>query len=127
MRDDKSQLIQTGNKNVKKTALRLAKALMSDQKLCTPLLILLSRLKTSTPFLNPDLGQSPLATMTDMVQDAFIQYVEFLWSNLDDTAIRKYIPGIEELCESYGIRTEVALYINRRKYLNRLKVGNFRQ
>ncbi|KAG5959437.1 hypothetical protein E4U58_005006 [Claviceps cyperi] len=61
-----------------------------------------------------------LSTMVDDSHQILIQYLDFLWSNLESSAFDAIVPSISELIESFGLDPCLAFLIGRTSLAQRM-------
>lgn len=106
--------------NVKSSS-RLIQAL-SDSNLATRLLINLAQYRQVASYKIPE-DEAHIKYLSSIVDDshqALIQYMDFLWSNLEPAAFDAIVPSIPDLMDSFGLQTDLAFLIGRGSLAHRM-------
>ncbi|PON22218.1 hypothetical protein TGAM01_v208899 [Trichoderma gamsii] len=104
-----------------KSSKRLILAL-TDSKLAARVLLNLAQYRQSAIYQVPEdeAHIKYLSTIIDDSHQILIQYLDFIWSNLDPSAFDALVPSINELISSYGLDTSIAFLIGRSSLSHRL-------
>ncbi|UNI16653.1 THO2 plays a role in transcriptional elongation [Purpureocillium takamizusanense] len=99
--------------NIKSSA-RLMQAL-SESKLAARLLINLAQYRQAAIYRVPEdeAHIKYLSSIIDDSQQTLIQYLDFLWSNLDAQQFDAMVPSLPALIKSFGLSVDVAFMIGR--------------
>ncbi|KAL7800221.1 transcription factor/nuclear export subunit protein 2 domain-containing protein [Trichoderma ceciliae] len=100
---------------------RLIQAL-TDSKLAARLLLNLARYRQSAIYQVPD-DEAHIKYLSALIDDShqiLIQYLDFIWSNLEPSAFDALVPSIHELIGSYGLDASIAFLIGRSSLSHRL-------
>ncbi|KAF4979740.1 hypothetical protein FZEAL_4097 [Fusarium zealandicum] len=104
-----------------KSSKRLVQAL-SESKLAAQLLINLTQYRQAALFQVPE-DEAHIKYLASIIDDShriLIQYLDFLWSNLDPSAFDALVPSIPELINTYGLDTSLAFLIGRASLSHRM-------
>ncbi|OAA58327.1 tho2 protein [Cordyceps fumosorosea ARSEF 2679] len=112
----KHTLIRGGDKRYDniKSSKRLIEAL-TDSGLAARLLVNLAQYRQATIFQIPE-DEAHLKFLSSIIDDShqtLIQYLDFLWSNLQQPEFDAIVPSIPELMLSYGLDVSLAFLIGR--------------
>ncbi|KAJ3488855.1 hypothetical protein NLG97_g6117 [Lecanicillium saksenae] len=112
----KHTLIRGGDKRYDniKSSKRLIEAL-TDSGLAARLLINLAQYRQATIFQVPE-DEAHLKFLSSIIDDShqtLIQYLDFLWNNLEQPQFDAIVPSIAELMQSYGLDVSLAFLIGR--------------
>lgn len=97
-----------------KSSKRLIQALV-DSKLAARLLLNLAQYRQAAIFQVPE-EEAHVKFLSSVVDDShqtLIQYLDFIWSNLDSDAFDAIVPSIADLVDSYGLDVSLAFLIGR--------------
>ncbi|OAQ87393.1 tho2 protein [Purpureocillium lilacinum] len=99
--------------NIKSSA-RLMQAL-SDSKLAARLLVNLAQYRQAAIYRVPEdeAHIKYLSSIIDDSQQTLIQYLDFLWSNLDAQEFDAMVPSVPALIKSFGLSVDLAFLIGR--------------
>ncbi|KAJ6444903.1 tho2 protein [Purpureocillium lavendulum] len=99
--------------NVKSSS-RLMQAL-SDSRLAPRLLINLAQYREAATYRVPEdeAHIKYLSSIIDDSQQTLIQYLDFLWSNLDAQEFDAVVPSVPALISSFGLSADIAFLIGR--------------
>ncbi|UKZ56856.1 hypothetical protein TrVGV298_010700 [Trichoderma virens] len=100
---------------------RLIQAL-TDSKLAARVLLNLAQYRQSAIYQVPE-DEAHIKYLSALVDDShqiLIQYLDFIWSNLEPSAFDALVPSINELILSYGLDTSIAFLIGRSSLSHRL-------
>ncbi|KJZ72972.1 hypothetical protein HIM_07544 [Hirsutella minnesotensis 3608] len=106
--------------NVKSSA-RLVQAL-SDSKLAAQLLINLAQHRQAAVYKVPE-EEAHIKFLSSTIDDshqALIQYLDFLWTNLEPAAFDAIVPSIPKLISSFGLSADLAFLIGRSSLAHRM-------
>ncbi|KAG6002023.1 hypothetical protein E4U21_003565 [Claviceps maximensis] len=104
-----------------KSSKRLIQAL-DKSNLATRLLLNLAQYRQAAIFQVPE-DEAHIKYLSTVVDDAhqiLIQYLDFLWSNLEPNAFDATVPSISELIQSYGLDPSLAFLIGRTSLAQRI-------
>ncbi|KEY66322.1 hypothetical protein S7711_02784 [Stachybotrys chartarum IBT 7711] len=104
-----------------KSSKRFMQAL-TDSKLAASLLINLAQYRQAAIYNVPE-DEAHIKYLSSVVDDShqnLVQYLDFLWSNLDPTAFDALVPSITELMTSYGLDISLAFLIGRASLAHRI-------
>ncbi|KAK5991352.1 THO complex subunit 2-like protein [Cladobotryum mycophilum] len=104
-----------------KSSKRLIQAL-ADSKLAVRFLLNLAQYRMSAIFQVPE-DEAHIKYLSSIVDDShqtLVQYLDFLWSNLDPTSFDAMVPSIAELINSFGLDVSLAFLIGRVSLSHRL-------
>ncbi|OAR02128.1 hypothetical protein LLEC1_04904 [Akanthomyces lecanii] len=112
----KHTLIRGGDKRYDnmKSSKRLIEAL-TDSGLAPRLLVNLAQYRQATIFQIPE-DEAHLKFLSSIIDDShqtLIQYLDFLWNNLEQPEFDSIVPSIPELMQSYGLDVSLAFLIGR--------------
>ncbi|EGX88169.1 tho2 protein [Cordyceps militaris CM01] len=112
----KHTLIRGGDKRYDhiKSSKRLLEAL-TESGLAARLLVNLAQYRQATVFQIPE-DEAHLKYLSSIIDDShqtLIQYLDFLWSNLQQPEFDSIVPSIPELMQSYGLDVNLAFLIGR--------------
>ncbi|OAA76556.1 tho2 protein [Akanthomyces lecanii RCEF 1005] len=112
----KHTLIRGGDKRYDntKSSKRLIEAL-TDSGLAPRLLVNLAQYRQATIFQIPE-DEAHLKYLSSIIDDShqtLIQYLDFLWNNLEQPEFDSIVPSIPELMQSYGLDVSLAFLIGR--------------
>ncbi|KAG5921097.1 hypothetical protein E4U42_005990 [Claviceps africana] len=104
-----------------KSSKRLMQAL-EKSNLATRLLLNLAQYRQAAIFQVPEdeAHIKYLSTVVDDSHQILIQYLDFLWSNLEPNAFDATVPSISELIQSYGLDPSLAFLIGRTSLAQRI-------
>ncbi|KOS20366.1 THO complex subunit 2 [Escovopsis weberi] len=104
-----------------KSSKRLIRAL-TDSRLAARFLLNLAQYRQSAIFQIPE-DEAHIKYLSSLVDDShqtLIQYLDFLWSNLDPASFDALLPSIPDLLRSFGLDTSLAFLIGRASLSHRL-------
>ncbi|ODA81147.1 hypothetical protein RJ55_04111 [Drechmeria coniospora] len=104
-----------------KSSDRLMQALC-DSKLAARLLINLSQYRQVAIYRVPE-DEAHIKYLSSILDDShqsLIQYIDFLWSNLEPAAFDAIVPSIPRLIRSFGLETDIAFLIGRASLAHRM-------
>ncbi|PHH87356.1 hypothetical protein CDD83_8982 [Cordyceps sp. RAO-2017] len=104
-----------------KSSQRLVQALV-DSKLASRLLINLAQFRQSAVYAIPE-DEAHIKYLSSTIDDShqtLIQYLDFLWSNLEPAAFDAIVPSIPALMNSFGLETDLAFLIGRTSLAHRM-------
>lgn len=112
----KHTLIRGGDKRYDnlKSSKRLVEAL-TDSGVAARLLINMAQYRQATIFQVPE-DEAHLKFLSSIIDDShqtLIQYLDFLWNNLEQPEFDRIVPSIAELMQSYGLDVSLAFLIGR--------------
>ncbi|GAB0138498.1 hypothetical protein EsDP_00006733 [Epichloe bromicola] len=104
-----------------KSSKRLIQAL-EKSKLAARLLLNLAQYRQAAIFQVPEdeAHIKFLSTVVDDSHQTLVQYLDFLWSNLEPNAFDAIVPSIPELIQSYGLDPSLAFLIGRTSLAQRI-------
>lgn len=119
----KHTLLRAGDKRFEniKSSTRLINAL-TDSNLAARLLINLTQYRQAAVFNVPE-DEAHIKFLSSIIDDShqtIIKFLDFLWSNLDQSAYENTVPSIAELMQSYGIDVSLAFLLGRASLSNRV-------
>lgn len=119
----KHTLLRGGDKRFDniKSSQRLTHAL-TDSNLAARLLITLTQYRQSAIYQVPE-DEAHIKYLSSIIDDShqtLIKYLDFLWSNLDQSSFDETVPSIPELIKSYGIDISLAFLVGRANLSNKL-------
>ena len=97
-----------------KSSRRLMHAL-EDSKLAARLLLNMAQYRQAAVFQVPE-DEAHIKFLSSVVDDShqtLIQYLDFLWSNLDSATFDAIVPSVSELISSYGLDVSLAFLVGR--------------
>jgi len=100
---------------------RLARSL-TESNLAGMLLINLAQFRQGAIFEVPE-DEAHIKYLSSLIDDThqiLIQFLDFLWSNLDNVAYDRAVPPIPELMSRYGLDTSLAFLIGRASLSSRM-------
>ncbi|KAK0757298.1 hypothetical protein N5P37_010017 [Trichoderma harzianum] len=100
---------------------RLIQAL-TDSKLAARVLLNLAQYRQSAIYQVPE-DEAHIKYLSALVDDShqiLVQYLDFIWSNLEPSAFDALVPSINELLSSYGLDTSIAFLIGRSSLSHKL-------
>lgn len=104
-----------------KSSKRLMQAL-ADSDLAAQFLINLAQYRQAALFQVPE-EEAHIKFLSSIIDDShriLIQYLDFLWSNLDPAAFDALVPSIVELMKTFGLDTSLAFLIGRGSLAHRM-------
>ena len=104
-----------------KSSQRLIKAL-TDTQLAAQLLLSLAQYRQAALF-QVDEAEAHIKFLSSIVDDShriLIQYLDFLWSNVDPATFDQLVPSIPELITAYGLESSLAFLIGRTSLSHRM-------
>ncbi|KAJ2968250.1 hypothetical protein NQ176_g9274 [Zarea fungicola] len=116
-------LIRGGDRRYEnvKSSKRLVEAL-SDSGLAARLLVNLAQYRQATIFQIPE-GEAHIKFLSSVIDDShqtLIQYLDFLWANLEQPEFDKIVPSISDLIQVYGLDVSLAFLIGRASLAQRV-------
>lgn len=104
------------------TSSKLLIQALVNSKLASRLLINLAQYRQAAIFRVPEdeAHIKYLSSMVDESHQTLIQYLDFLWSNLDHTSFDAIVPSIPKLMTVFGLDTSLAFLIGRASLAHRM-------